>query len=142
MLVIYMLNSSISVFYQGLDIMGKLSSVLRNISDGRIAYWCPGCEQIHAVNVLPGGWEWNQDVNKPTFSPSVLVTSGHYSSLHNPDKSCWCIYNKDKPEEEKSFECRICHCFVKDGMIQFLSDSTHHLSGQTVPIPDLPDWMS
>jgi hypothetical protein len=31
----------------------------------------------------------------------------------------------------------VCHSFVIDGRIQFLSDSTHVLAGQTV---DLPKW--
>jgi hypothetical protein len=122
--------------------MSRLSSILRRISGGQVSYWCPGCEQIHAVKVTEGGWTWNNDVDKPTFSPSILVTSGHYSSLHITGSSCWCTFNASRPENEKSFECRICHCFIKDGMIQFLSDSTHHLSGQIVAIPDLPDWMS
>ncbi len=31
----------------------------------------------------------------------------------------------------------ICHSFVTDGRIQFLSDCTHPLAGQTV---DIPEW--
>lgn len=28
----------------------------------------------------------------------------------------------------------ICHSFVRDGLIQYLPDCTHHLAGQTVPL--------
>lgn len=31
---------------------------------------------------------------------------------------------------------RICHCFVEGGMVRFLGDSTYHLAGQTVPVPE------
>jgi hypothetical protein len=36
----------------------------------------------------------------------------------------------------------VCHSFVTDGKIQFLSDCTHALAGQTVALPDWPteDW--
>lgn len=124
--------------------MGRLSSKLRNMENNQIGYWCPGCNQMHGIQYGDTGdtWDWNGDVNSPTFSPSVLVTSGHYLPGRDPEQSCWCVFNANRPAEEKSFECRICHCFVRDGMIQFLPDSTHHLSGQTVPMPDLPDWMS
>jgi hypothetical protein len=30
-----------------------------------------------------------------------------------------------------------CHSFVTDGRIQFLSDSTHALAGQTVDLPEI-----
>jgi len=32
---------------------------------------------------------------------------------------------------------RICHSFITDGKIQFLSDCTHHLAGQTVDLNDI-----
>lgn len=33
----------------------------------------------------------------------------------------------------------VCHSFIRDGQIQFLSDCTHALAGQTVPLPAWPD---
>ena len=36
-----------------------------------------------------------------------------------------------------------CHSFVRSGRIEFLSDSTHALAGQTVDLPDdMPDGAS
>lgn len=32
----------------------------------------------------------------------------------------------------------VCHSFVTDGRIQFLSDCTHSLAGQTVDLPEMP----
>jgi hypothetical protein len=80
-------------------------------------------------------WTWNNDPVKPTFTPSVLVRSGHYMPEHvGPD--CWCTYNAARPDDPSSFKCSVCHSFVTDGNIQFLSDCTHALAGQTVPLPE------
>jgi hypothetical protein len=35
---------------------------------------------------------------------------------------------------------KICHSFITDGKIQFLSDCTHSFAGKTVELPELPDF--
>jgi hypothetical protein len=115
--------------------MSALSKILRDIEGGGLMFRCPGCNENHAVWVGDGTgprWGWNGDVEKPTFTPSVLVRNGHYL---NPDK-CWCKFNATRPDEPPSFTCKQCHSFVTDGQIQFLSDCSHALAGQTVPLPD------
>ena len=77
--------------------------------DGTYVFHCPGCGFGHPFNVPR--WEWNGSLDRPTFSPSLLV-------------------DKDNPEGR-------CHSFVRDGKIEFLSDCFHSLAGQTV---ELPDW--
>ena len=85
------------------------------------------------MHVVDSGWAFDGNYEKPTFSPSVLVTSGHYSPRwHAPD--CWCTFNTKHPEALTSFKCFRCHSFVKVGQIQFLADSTHALAGKTVPL--------
>lgn len=76
---------------------------------------CPGCECWHQVRIKGPGpnWKWNGDLDKPTFTPSILVNQGST--------------NPTTPQ---------CHSFVTDGMIQFLPDCTHAMKGQTVEIPD------
>lgn len=74
------------------------------------SFYCPGCKNHHSIT---SSWTFNRDYNKPTISPSILVQSA-------------------SPKGTK----RICHSFVKDGMIQFLGDCTHDLKNQTVEIPD------
>lgn len=106
--------------------MGKLSAVLRSLEGGRLAFRCPGCDEAHHIQVGEGPgprWGWNGDVDRPTFTPSVLVTSPA-----NPDAG---------PGFEEWLTERRCHSFVTDGRIQFLGDCTHALQGQTV---DLPPW--
>jgi hypothetical protein len=91
-------------------------------------FYCEGCKQNHMVNE---GWTFNGDYERPTFSPSILVRNGHYLPKHNSDP-CWCTYNAEHPDDPASFKCGVCHSFVTDGKIQYLSDCTHELAGQTI----------
>ena len=101
--------------------MSALGSKLRRLEGGRVAFWCPGCKQAHQITVdCSRGWTWNGDGDQPTFNPSVFVNAP--GPFFNP--------SPDVPS---------CHFFVRNGHIQFLSDCTHALAGQTV---DLPDWPS
>lgn len=85
-----------------------------------LSFHCPGCKRGHGVPVDGSrGWVWNQSLEKPTLSPSILVT-----------------YNGSDAGVDGAPPA-VCHSFVTDGRIQFLSDCTHELAGQTV---DLPDW--
>lgn len=105
-------------------------------SDHTVEFKCPGCGEIH---VIPHGvnghpsWTFNGDYDKPTLYPSVLYRSGHFIK---PD-DCWCRYNEEHPDDQVPFQCVQCHSFVTDGKIQFLSDCSHALAGQTV---DLLEW--
>lgn len=118
--------------------MGELSSILRSLQGGLIAFWCPGCDEAHTVKVVDGAWDWNNDPEKPTFNPSILLTGGHYNPNWKQGDGCWCTYNQEHPGEESSFHCKRCHSYVRDGNIIFLTDCTHALVGQTVPLPPFP----
>lgn len=86
-------------------------------SNGRLfIFFCPGCKYSHPFHVGSVGrpsWEWNGSMDKPTFTPSLLVF-------------------KDVPEQR-------CHSYVTDGRIQFLGDCFHDLKNQTVEIPEWED---
>jgi len=98
----------------------------------RVTIICPACRDIeiaegytdpadggvageHTVPFMGGPviWTFNQNLEKPTLSPSLLLTS------------C------------RGEQAYICHSFVTDGRIQYMGDCTHSLRGQTV---DLPEW--
>lgn len=122
--------------------MGALSPILRGIAGGRVGFWCPGCDQAHSIPVaaahnLGSNWGYNGKPEAPTFTPSILIRSGHFVPGHVPSAPCWCS-TKDPDGEDWGFGCGICHSFVTDGQIQFLGDCTHSLAGQTVPIPPWP----
>lgn len=103
-----------------------------NVTAEGYAYRCP-CGDTHH---LTKGWQWNGDREKPTFTPSVMVTTGHFIQNGRTDNGCWCTYAKEHPEENLAFGCYRCHSYVRDGMVQFLADCTHPLAGQTVALPD------
>jgi predicted RNA-binding Zn-ribbon protein involved in translation (DUF1610 family) len=118
--------------------MAKVRSYKANGEHYGWEFRCPGCGETHLVDQ---SWTFNGDVECPTFSPSLLLRGGHFAyDLPMPEKdSCWCTYNAkqiEKGEEPAPFECRRCHSFVREGKIEFLSDSSHALAGQTVEIPD------
>jgi hypothetical protein len=107
-----------------------------------VAFFCPGCKEEHMVWIGEGSgprWSYNGDPERPTFQPSLLITSGHFvTGNEDGRKGCWCTYYAENPEERRDFECRRCHSFITDGRIQFLDDCSHELKGQTVEIPDYP----
>ena len=85
-------------------------------SNGIYFIECPGCKTLHPFHIDPKHkvrWDFNGDLDKPTFSPSLMVNQGHPSQ---------------------------CHSFVTDGKIQFLSDCHHGLAGQTVDLPDVEEF--
>ncbi len=107
--------------------MSQISKKLRDWAGAGsfgFSFYCPGCDHAHTIHTSPGGWGFNGNLEQPTFTPSVLVTHAA-----KPDAS----------EEFKEWRtARVCHSFVTDGRIQFLSDCTHALAGQTLDLPDFP----
>lgn len=93
---------------------------------GRVLFWCPGCNEGHAIST--DRWGFNGDLDRPTFTPSVLVQGVQWAADSGFRKST---------HDVAPGEPTVCHSFVTDGRIQFLADCTHELAGQTV---DLPEW--
>ena len=88
---------------------------------GEVAFYCPGCKQLHFINddetkaECVNRWGFNKDYERPTISPSVLV---------------YC------PDPDIGYRC---HSFIREGKIEFLSDCTHELAGKTVELPNIDD---
>lgn len=85
-------------------------------------FHCGPCGHSHGVPVkeIPhryscNGWTFNGDWERPTLAPSLLVNSVGAG-----------------PE----FKPTVCHLFIREGQIQYLSDCTHAMAGQTVPMED------
>jgi hypothetical protein len=119
--------------------MGLISPILRGATDGGLIFWCPGCNEGHQVKVGQGAgprWGYNGNPQQPTFTPSILIRSGHHVPGHEGDV-CWC--NWEDKDEFPDLKCVVCHSYVTNGQIQFLGDCTHELAGQTVPIPPWPN---
>lgn len=97
-----------------------------------VHFFCPGCNEVHGITYSPTGWSFNGNLVSPTFTPSVLVR-GH--KVVKDEKGKWT--GDWVRDDAGGLVPEICHSFVTDGRIQFLSDCTHPLKGQTV---DLPPW--
>ena len=81
--------------------------------------WCPACRTIHT---FPSDrWAFNGDMEKPTFSPSMLI------KWNDPASVGYDLTHKTS----------ICHSFVRDGKIQYCGDCTHPFKGLTVDLPDV-----
>jgi hypothetical protein len=109
---------------------------LRKTNDDKLIFYCEGCKECHGVN---SGWTFNGDFDKPTFSPSILVRSIKMTAKGESDYEEWCSLGYPKTNEPFDSIPTICHSFVTDGKIQYLSDCTHDLAGQTI---ELIDWLS
>jgi len=73
-------------------------------------FYCPGCEISHVFYVgVPNypSWIFNGNLDKPTFTPSLL-----------------------------NFGRIRCHLFLTDGVLRFLSDCGHKLAGKNVSLVD------
>ncbi|MFA6066883.1 MAG: DUF6527 family protein [Candidatus Babeliaceae bacterium] len=97
--------------------MAKLNKTEIDDTHYAFLFECPGCEHAHVVYVKESAqkiaWDFNGDIDKPTFSPSIL--------------------NKWTEGEAH----KVCHCYIEDGKIQFLGDCTHELKNQTVELPEI-----
>jgi hypothetical protein len=83
-------------------------------NDDYFMFYCAGCEMHHAFNST---WTFNGDLENPTISPSLLVRWTH----------------------GEAHEKRVCHSFIRDGKIEYLSDCTHEFAGQTLELEDVDD---
>jgi len=100
-------------------------SKIRNSDNGIILFHCPGCGCAHGVS---NQWQYNGNPDSPTITPSILVRAAKWPTADE----CTRILAGEKIKLVPT----ICHSFVTDGKIQFLSDCTHTLAGQTVALPE------
>lgn len=87
----------------------QVSTKLRRTNAG-YAHWCPGCKEMH---IIPDSWDFDGNLDSPTFAPSVLLR-------RPPAISC-------------------CHYFLRAGQLDFCPDSFHELQAKLVPLPALPE---
>lgn len=119
--------------------MQAINRVSKKLQRGKdvfeYVFHCPGCGHAHGFRTrdwpmptsltdedkefFKNKWQWNGNREFPTLSPSVHVKR---KIGERPDG--------------KGIYVTQCHSFVKDGMIQFLSDCEHKLCGKTLEIPE------
>lgn len=106
----------------------RLSSVLMSMDDV-LAHWCPGCRTYHRiwVNKLDNKpvWDWNGNVEDPTFSPSIKIST-FIPSISGNNFSPMIEYVR-------------CHYSISNGIIIYYPDCEHELSGRSILLPDIPE---
>ncbi|MBY0262002.1 MAG: hypothetical protein K2Q20_06640 [Phycisphaerales bacterium] len=80
--------------------------------DDSLMWRCAGCDQVHRVVVSADCWRWNGSLSAPTIEPSILLR-WHYGEAQT---------------------LRVCHSFVRSGVVEFLGDCTHGLAGMSIPM--------
>ncbi|MGK9222085.1 MULTISPECIES: DUF6527 family protein [unclassified Microbacterium] len=100
---------------------------IENVAGGW-TFRCPGCGTNHQITTPK--WEFNGDVDRPTIGGSVLVGGTQWAADHP--------FHKAAHSAVPAGGATVCHSFVRDGRIEFLTDSTHALAGQTVELPHWP----
>ncbi len=104
--------------------MSALERVKTTAGGESLWFWCPGCETHHSYRIKAGEgeqpepvWQWNGNLERPTFTPSLLCNGGV------------------KPEDlHPHTTSHRCHIYVTDGVVRYLGDCTHKLAGQTLPL--------
>ena len=112
--------------------MGQASPYLRRGTNFWI-HWCPGCEETHAIF---DSWSFNGDVNRPSFSPSVKITGKQTVKKDGEWTGEWVL----GPDGKALDDC--CHYYLTDGKLRYEGDSIHALSGKTVDLPELPEYLT
>ena len=92
-----------------------------------LAHYCPACETMHGfayITPQKNGaiWTFDGDFEQPTFTPSMHIKAGPW------------------PEDcrEKGNEYDVCHYFLTNGVINYLTDCTHKYAGQQILLTDVP----
>ncbi len=96
---------------------------------------CPAGHH-HVINIVEKNvngaiWTFNNDMENPTFSPSINEKAGVYSQHFRAD-----VYEMEDQQMVKDMSY-ICHFVVTNGMIYFCGDCTHDLKNQTLPLLDI-----
>lgn len=135
-------------------------------------HWCPACRRPHVFAVerpstspSAARWSFDGNVEKPTFSPSMLIyvdmeplpfwlikrrgekrgqgrgwshqeALGEAQRLAEAGEPGWVPVRRESASS--GTRRTICHYHLQKGMLSYCSDSPHALAGKSVPLPDLP----
>lgn len=102
----------------------------------RVYFYCPACLAHHR-----GKQAEYELVMGPLDENDLLIMALHVmnvTDVHRFDA------NYDRPTLEPSLMARtmrdvVCHSFIRGGLMEYLSDCTHEMAGQTVELPEIVD---
>ncbi len=87
--------------------------LLESDTEGDYVHYCPGCDQLHLIN----------------------------TKRKNDNDAQWSFDNNfEKPTFSPSINIvKQCHYFIRNGFIEYCSDSKHKLKGETIELPNIPE---
>lgn len=124
--------------------MGQFGNKLRRYStyggtERGFAHWCPACGETHQFTTernTPGErpmWTFDGNAEAPTFSRSMKITG---KQTVKDAEGEWTGEWVRGPDGKPIDYC--CHYILTAGVLNYCGDSTHAMSGQAIPLPDLP----
>ncbi len=78
-------------------------------NEDRYMFYCPGCDEHHWIS---SSWTITGTEDNPTVRPSIRARKG--GGINS-----------------------VCHLFITDGKIHYLSDCTHSMKGCTVEMEEV-----
>lgn len=103
-----------------------------------IEFFTPGPYHFRLIPVIlkgtragTGCWSWNGSLDKPTLKPSIIVKG----TVPLTDEEADRVLAGEKIEPKP----QICHTWITDGQVQFLSDCTHELAGKIIDLLEVED---
>lgn len=104
-----------------------MTNVVKRVNDANGNLWgwqffCPGCKETHMFFT---SWQFDGNMEKPTVVPSIKVT--------------WPANPQADDEYKEWRKERVCHSFIKNGIIEFCGDCTHDMKDQKVALPPIEE---
>lgn len=108
-----------------------MAKVIDN-KDGSWSFFCPGCGYqhmywtMHTEHYKGPVWQFNGDVNNPSFHASLLNYSGVFVDPKWPHRK----EPGDTTDYSKPPWSTRCHLYVTNGKINYCGDCTHEYNGR------------
>lgn len=96
----------------------QISDTLRQTAQGNLQIYCPGCRELHTLNMTTHTWD--KYLPAPTFYPEFDCTFHQYSPMNG------------------EMQQKICAFYIVGGTIQFFEGCDHFYKGRITAIPHLP----
>lgn len=99
--------------------MIKIKKIQHSDTEYQLSFMCPACKTTHEVNQ---SWEFNDDYEHPTLSPSILTHGFKSFKKLGDDATVEELCQNEVPYS--------CHSWITKGRIKFFKDCSHELAGQ------------
>ena len=117
--------------------MAKLHLNVNNEIETTYVFVCLACGNCHWIRTKGKQPIWTLtglENNEPTISQSILVRG----TVPITDEEADRIMHGEKIIPKPL----VCHSFVRNGKIEYLSDCSHGYAGKSIELPDFDKWVA